>query len=177
VEKKGLRYLLEAFAILQRSRSDLTLTIAGDGPLMEKIRNQVSILGQEGNVDLLGGVRQRDLPELYRRATLAVFPFVIATDGDQEGFGLVIAEAMGCGCPVIASDLPAIRQSIEPGVTGILAPPGDPEALANALRQCLDDVGLRSRLATSALDSVRKQFDWPSIAAKYAQVIGSCTRQ
>lgn len=176
VEKKGLRYLLEAFAILHRSRSDLTLTIAGDGPLMEGMRNQVSVLGQEGNVAFLGGVRQRELPDLYRRATLAVFPFVVARDGDQEGFGLVLVEAMGCGCPVIASDLPAIRQSIEPGVTGILTPPGDPEALANALRQCLRDVNLRSRLAAHALDSVRKQFDWPSIAGEYAQIIGSCIR-
>ena len=177
VEKKGLRYLLEAFATLRRDRSDLHLTIAGDGPLRKEVLNQVSVLGQENNVQLLGGMPQRELPEIYRRATVAAFPFVVAGDGDQEGFGLVIAEAMGCGCPVIASDLPAIGQSIEPGVTGILTPPGDPVALANALRQCLDDAMLRSRLAMSALASVRKQFDWPSIAAQYAQTIENCTRR
>lgn len=177
VEKKGLHCLLEALAILQRSRSDLTLTIAGDGPLMESARKQVSVMGQEESVDFLGSVRQSELPDLYRRATLAAFPFVVARDGDQEGFGLVIAEAMGCGCPVIASDLPAIRQSIEPGVTGILAPPGDPEALAKALDQCLCDLNLRSRLSASALESVRRQFDWPVIAVEYARIIGNCTHR
>jgi glycosyltransferase involved in cell wall biosynthesis len=172
VETKGLRYLLEAFAMVQRTQSDLMLTIVGDGPMRDKVRHLISVLGQEKNVRLLGGVRQSDLPEIYRRATLAVFPYA-----DQEGFGLVVVEAMGCGSPVIASDLPAIREIVESGVTGILTPPGDSAALAGALRQCLADMTLRSRLARSALDSVRQQFDWPSIAARYAQAIENCIRR
>src|SRR5690606_18837144 len=92
-------------------------------------------------------------------------------DGDQEGFGLVIAEAMGCGCPVVASDVPAVRQSIEPGVTGILTPPADPLALATTIGRCLADDVLRHNLAESAMKKVRSQFDWPAIAAQYSEVL------
>jgi glycosyltransferase involved in cell wall biosynthesis len=172
VETKGLRYLLQAFAAIQRTRSDLVLTIVGDGPMKDEVRHLISALGQDRSVRLPGGMRQSELPDIYRRATLAVFPYA-----DQEGFGLVVVEAMGCGCPVIASDLPAIREIIEPGVTGILTPPGDSAALADALRQCLADGTLRSRLAMTALDSVRERFDWPPIAARYAQAIENCMRQ
>jgi glycosyltransferase involved in cell wall biosynthesis len=169
VETKGLRYLLEAFAVVLRTEPDLVLTIVGDGPMRGKVLQLIAALGQERSVRLLGGVPQTDLPDIYRRAALAVFPY-----SDQEGFGLVVVEAMGCGCPVIASDLPAIREIIEPGVTGILTPPRDSAALADAIRQCLADAALRSRLATTALDSVRNQFDWPSIAARYSQTIENC---
>jgi len=172
VETKGLRYLLQAFAAVQRTRSNLVLTIVGDGPMKDEVRHLISALGQDRSVRLLGGMRQSELPDIYRRATLAVFPYA-----DQEGFGLVVVEAMGCGCPVIASDLPAIREIVEPGVTGILTPPRDAAALADALRQCLVDAALRSRLAVFALDSVRQQFDWPSIATRYSRAIESCMRR
>jgi glycosyltransferase involved in cell wall biosynthesis len=133
VEKKGVRYLLDALASLADAYPDLRLTIAGDGPLRRELERRAVDLGIAERVAFLGGVAQASLPELYRRATLAVFPFVVAADGDQEGFGLVIIEAMGCGCPVIANDLAAVHQSIDAGVTGVLAPPGDVAALAAAI--------------------------------------------
>jgi glycosyltransferase involved in cell wall biosynthesis len=173
VEKKGVRYLLDAFATLLETYPDLRLTIAGDGPLRRDLERQSTELGIATHVEFLGGVPHAALPELYRRATLAVFPFVVAADGDQEGFGLVIVEAMGCGCPVVANDLPAVRQSIEPGVTGVLAAPGDAAALAAAIASALDNPAQRSKRASAALASVRERFDWPLIAARYRRVIGA----
>lgn len=171
VEKKGLCYLIEAFAKLKETQPDLKLIIAGDGPLREELQLQVDRLRLLKDVSFFGSIQHKDLPALYQKATIAVFPFVVAKDGDQEGFGLVIIEAMGCGCPVIASDLPAVRQSIEPGVTGILTPPGEPVALADAIHQCLTDSLMRTRMATSALALAQERFDWPSIAEQYIRVI------
>jgi glycosyltransferase involved in cell wall biosynthesis len=88
VEKKGLRYLIEAFAMLQRRQQDLTLTIAGDGPLMESIRRQVFALGQEKSVARLGGVRQRELPEIYQRGRIGnAHPDGRPRTGDSRGPG------------------------------------------------------------------------------------------
>ncbi len=174
VEKKGLRHLLQAFRLIKNSHPASRLTIAGDGPLREKLHSQANALGIENSVTFLGSVRHCDLPALYRRATLAVFPFVTAQDGDEEGFGLVVVEAMGCGCPVIASDLPAVRQSIQHGVTGYLTPPGDAHALADAIHRCLVDDSMRSKVATAALESARERFDWPLIAMRYRQLIERC---
>lgn len=174
VEKKGLRHLLQAVPLIQGAHPALKLTIAGDGPLKEELQRQTYALGIEKSVKFLGSVRHCDLPALYRRATVAVFPFVVAEDGDQEGFGLVVVEAMGCGCPVIASDLPAVRQSIQHGVTGLLTPPGDPRALADTIHRCLADAPMRTKLAMSALKSARERFDWPSIATRYRQIIENC---
>jgi glycosyltransferase involved in cell wall biosynthesis len=171
VEKKGVRYLLEALAVLARTYPDLKLTIAGDGPLRGDLECQAADLGIDARVEFLGGVAHSSLPDLYRRATLAVFPFVVAADGDQEGFGLVVVEAMGCGCPVIAGDLPAVRSSIEPGVTAVLVPPADVTALATAIASQLENPARRINYAAAALARVRDRFDWSCIATRYRCVI------
>lgn len=171
VEKKGLGYLLDAFAIVLQSRGDLRLTILGDGPLREAMYQRTIELGIQESTNLLGSLPHSQLRAIYQRAALAVFPFIVARDGDQEGFGLVIAEAMGCGCPVVASDIPAVRETIEPGVTGILTPPADSLALADAILRCLADDALRCNLAESALKKVRSRFDWPIIADQYSEVL------
>lgn len=177
VEKKGLPVLITAFSVLRDTRPDLKLTIVGDGPMRTDTERLVADLQQESSVEWLGSVQQKELPAIYRRATIAAFPFIVAKDGDQEGFGLVIAEAMGCGCPVIASDIPAVRSSIEPGVTGILTHPGDPVSLAEALRCHLSDEERRDTLARYARKSVSERFDWPHIALLYSQRIEQCWRR
>lgn len=168
VEGKGLTLLVEAFAMVRESMPRSRLTIVGDGPLRAAIEVRVRRLGQEAHVELVGAVPQRRLPEFYRRAALAVFPSA------REGFGLVVTEAMGCGCPVIASDLPALRARIETGVTGILAAPDDTAAFARAMDQLLGNAALRHGLSSAALDVARSNFDWPAIAERYWKAIRQC---
>lgn len=174
VEKKGLRYLLEAVALLSERRPSLTLTVVGDGPLKEQLLTRADQLGVGERIRFVGGIPHRELPGLYQRAALAVFPFVVARDGDQEGFGLVVVEAMGCGCPVIVSDVPAIHENVVPGVTGLLVPQKDPEALAAAIDKSLAGRRLRTALAAAALERVRARFDWSPVAESYHLVIRAC---
>lgn len=171
VEKKGVVHLLNAMHILKRAGRHLRLTIAGDGPLRSELLRQAADLGIADDVVFVGSIAHTDLPELYQRATVAVFPFVVASDGDAEGFGLVVVEAMGCACPVIASDIPAVRQTIEPEVTGVLAPPGDAAALAQTIERLVDSPPLRAKLAATALENVRSRFDWNAVGAQYRDVI------
>lgn len=165
VPGKGVDVLIRAVESLRCAQLDVWLTIVGDGPLREKLMRQTVAARIEDRVHFRGSRPHTDLPDIYREATVAVFPFV-----EQQGFGLVVIEAMACGCPVIASDLPAMRQSIVPGVTGTLTPPGEPDALAHAIRDCLS--GSQSRtMATAALAYVRRTHDWPRVSRQYLKAM------
>ncbi len=175
VEKKGVSHLLQALGPGARLPANLRLTIAGDGPWKSELQRQAAALGLAERVTFLGAMEHRALPALLQRATLAVFPFVVAADGDQEGFGLVVVEAMGCECPVIASDLPAVRQTVEAGVTGFLTPPGDSVELAATIRKALDNPELRRTLAAAARTRAQALFDWQSIGARYLRLLERLT--
>ena len=110
-----------------------------------------------------------------RRAAAVVMPSIVAQDGDQEGLGLVIAEALACECPVIASDLPAIRDVIDEGVTGLLARPGDARDLADKIVAMLRDPGRARTLARRGRDMVLERFDWASVARGYGQLLSTAS--
>jgi glycosyltransferase involved in cell wall biosynthesis len=171
VAKKGVTYLLRAIEILKTTHPKLRLTIAGDGPLKKQLVGEAAALGVADRVTFVGSVEHRALPALFQCATLAIFPFVVAADGDQEGFGLVVVEAMGCECPVIASDLPAVRHTVEHDVTGTLTPPGNAVALADAIAKALRNPEHQTRLASVARARACALFDWGSIGARYLRLI------
>jgi glycosyltransferase involved in cell wall biosynthesis len=167
VEKKGLTHLVAALPAVFAQRPRCRLTVAGFGPEEDALRAQCRELGVADRVDFLGPVTQDALPALYRRATVFVAPFVQAASGDAEGLGLVMIEAAGCGCPVVASDLPAVRDVLDDRV-----PPGDPAALAAHLLAVLADAPeTRARRAEELRLRLLERFDWQAVAAGYAQVL------
>ncbi len=170
VEKKGVRYLLDALLLVIGKNPHVHLTIAGSGPMESELSELAKQLNIADKVDFLGMTEQSKLPALYRRAAMAVFPFIIAESGDQEGFGLVQVEAMGCGCPVIAGDLPAIHDIIAHEENGLIVPSADAPVLADTIIRMLSDRDLRLRLATEARKQVVGKFDWEIIVEKYHQL-------
>ena len=88
-----------------------------------------------------------------------------------EGFGLVLIEAMAAGVPVIATDVPGIRDVVRDGVTGLLVPPGDPAALAAAVARLSADPTLRHRLTTAARADVRDRFTWAAVLPAYRRLL------
>lgn len=174
-ENKGVQYLLNALPLVIRKHPSLRLRIAGSGPMEEALKNQATRLHIAKRVEFLGALTQEELPNLYRRAALAVFPFVVAQSGDQEGFGLVQVEAMGCLCPVISGDVPAIHDILEHGKTGWMVPAGNAEALAETISQALDHPELRATFAQAARNTVVEKFDWNGIVRKYADLYRQLT--
>ena len=165
VEKKGLRHMIAAMPQLLQHRPGLRLRVAGFGPEEAALRAQAAKLDLGESVQFLGPVPQAELPALYRQATLFVAPFVEAASGDQEGLGLVMIEAAGCGCPVIASDLPAVRDVLEERVV-----PGDPVALAEGILGFLAlDAEARQDKADAMRQRLIERFDWQSVAKGYAR--------
>ena len=171
VEKKGLSYLLQAVYKLKPIFPDLELIIAGSGPLQTQLMGQTKQLGITEHVQFVGRLTHLELVRLYQAATLAVFPFIQAKDGDMEGLGLVMIEAMGCGCPVIASDLPAVKDVIHPNENGKLVKSEDSAALVEAIMILLDNSAQRQRLSNQARLTVHKAFDWESITQCYQQCL------
>ena len=175
VEKKGLRYLIEAFAVAIGKRPSLSLTIAGFGPDEDELRRQVGRLGIEAHVQFLGAVRQAELPGLYRRAALFVAPFVEAASGDQEGLGLVVVEAMGCGCPVIVSDLPATREL--PLCDSFRFAPANVKQLAERIDHVLGmSRSDREMAIAAAREELVSRYDWSTVGKGYARLIKDLAR-
>lgn len=168
VEVKGVDVLLKAMPKVLQTHPDIHLTIAGDGPLKPKLKELAVNLGIVDRIDFLGMMEQTKLPDLYRWAALAVFPFIATKSGVQEGFGLVVLEAMGCNCPVIAGDLPAIHDSIVHEKRGLLVDLGNSENLAGAILRVLQDKDLCLRMAEMARKYVLEHYDWEVVVEKYA---------
>jgi glycosyltransferase involved in cell wall biosynthesis len=167
VEKKGLEYLIRALPQVLETHPDATLTIIGTGPQEAAARSLCTALGVAPHVRFLGAIPNSELSAYYQTAEVVIFPSVVARDGDQEGFGLVLVEAMGCECAVIATELPAIRDIIADGKTGLIVPEKDPEALAQKIQALLENSEMRASLARDGRIAVSTKYDWRNITAQY----------
>jgi phosphatidylinositol alpha-mannosyltransferase len=138
-EQKGFPIAVRAFARLATEFADLTFVVVGEG----RDRSAVSTLAPDirRRLILAGSVPHEDLPPYLAEADVFVAPAL-----GQESFGIVLVEAMAAGVPVVASDIPGYREVVQPDVDGILVPPGDPAALAEAVRKVLSDSELAERL-------------------------------
>lgn len=175
VEKKGLRHLVDAMPAILSARPSAFLTVAGFGPELGPLRAQAERLGLAGKVRFAGAVSQDALPALYRRAAVCVAPFIQAASGDREGLGLVVVEAAACGCPVVVSDVPAVRQVFEHGDGAALVPPGNVAALAEAVVETL--AGMGPAIPTPKLHArLEERFGWPGVARGYAALLSGCLR-
>lgn len=170
VEKKGVKYLLQALQEVSTQRPDTTLVIAGSGPLQAELESMTQALGLAQQVTFAGRLEHKALVRLYQESTVAVFPFVQAKDGDMEGLGLVMVEAMGCGCPVIASDLPAVRDVVNHREN--LCEPANPTELAICIQRTLENSSETQGIYWQAQhQAVCKSFGWDNINSQYQTLI------
>jgi glycosyltransferase involved in cell wall biosynthesis len=165
VPGKGVDVLLNAMPAILARAPDATLTVVGGGPERDKLVDLVQTLDIVQRVLFVGPASHASLADRYRRATLLVLP------SREEGFGLVLAEALGCGCPVAASDLPAIREVLNDGQGGRLFRTGDAAALAATVIELLEDEAQRNASAERGRRLVLSRYDWQAIAQRYASLL------
>jgi glycosyltransferase involved in cell wall biosynthesis len=135
--------LLEAFS--KASSSNALLVFAGEGPLRASLEMEAAKRGIADRVRFLGFVNQTQLPAIYTASDLLVLP------SGYDAFGVVVNEAMLCGCPVIASDrVGATRDLVIHGRTGFVYPCGDVDALARVIRQSVDEESTLLELSRAA---------------------------
>jgi phosphatidyl-myo-inositol alpha-mannosyltransferase len=153
--QKGFGVALAAFELLLRSSPAATLIVAGEGPdraLAERVQPAT-----RDRIRMLGAVQHRDLPSVFAQADVFVSP---ATG--QESFGMTLVESMAAGVPVVASNIPGYREVVRDGIDGILVPPGDPSALAEAAARVATDVTLSARLRDAGRERARR-YDWDTV--------------
>jgi phosphatidyl-myo-inositol alpha-mannosyltransferase len=154
--RKGLSVLLRAFSPLAAARPGLRLLTAGPGDAEEAL-DRVDPEVRD-RVVLLGMVSEEDKARMLHSVDVFCAP---NTGG--ESFGIVLAEAMAAGAPIVASDLEAFRRVLRGGQAGELFPVGDPAALAHAAGRLLDDPRRRASLSAAAREAVRA-YDWAVVA-------------
>ena len=157
--RKGLRFLLAAFARLKWEYPQLRLIVVGPGRLDAASER---ILGERyvEDVEVIGGVPYDDLPRYYRTADIFCSP---ATGG--ESFGIVLLEAMAAGTPVLASNIPGYAGVVDNGETGLLFEPKDEVSLANAIVSLMQQPELRARMAAKGRVHVQR-FSWDRVASE-----------
>jgi glycosyltransferase involved in cell wall biosynthesis len=153
---KGARSLMEALALI-KDRRDFHLTVV-DRPIAYTVPALAEELGIQDRVHITGRVSRDELVRLYNEAQILVSPSL------YEGFGLPAAEAMACGTAVVATTAGAFPEVIEDGVSGLLVPPQDAHALADAIERLLDDSFLRQRLGRDARMRIVDHFSWRETA-------------
>ena len=157
--KKGILYLLQALRLLKSDNVDVNLTVV-DNVIPDNFAPKlVKEYGLGDMVKFTGRVSTEELVREYSKAEIAV------TASVYEGFGLPAAEAMACEVPVIATHTGALPEVVKDGETGILVPPGDPFALARAIKLLQADEHLRHRMGSEGRRRVEQCFSW-ELAAK-----------
>ncbi|MFG2090737.1 MULTISPECIES: glycosyltransferase family 4 protein [unclassified Spirillospora] len=160
--RKGLPVLLRAFEILGRRRPGLRLLLAGPGDADEVVARVSPEL--RDRVVVLGLVSEQDKVRAYHSVDVFVAPNL-----GGESFGIVLAEAMSAGAPILASDIEAFDRVLRGGRAGALFPAGDHEALAAAAGELLDDPARRKQLSAEARAAVR-DYDWSAVARDVLRV-------
>lgn len=164
VIQKGLDTLLEAVALIAAKRPEVELRIAGRGKDMERVRSMARELGIERNVRLLGAVSEAERQRLFAGAAVQLMP------SRFEGFGMVAAEAMAAGVPLIAAAAGSLPEVVDAPNGGVLVPAGDARALADAAERLLDDARAREALSASARVSAER-FRWEMVADRHYEFL------
>lgn len=159
IEKKGYPTTLRAVAGLVRAYPKSTVTIAGEGPMLDELKSLARELKIERQVEFTGLIEPNELRRLFYASHIFLHPSQTGSDGNQEGVPNAMLEAMATGLPVFATTHGGIPEAIENGVSGILVDEGDASALAHALLDGVRDHELLARLGRAGADVVRQKFD------------------
>jgi len=162
-EQKGVDVLLKSLPLIL-SQHKVVLNVIGTGPRLTQYQALAGELGVAEQVRFLGFVDHEEMPRHYQQADLLVLP------SRRESFGLVLAEAMACGLPVVATTAGAISEVVEDGRTGILVPPGDPVALAHAITSLLDAPATMRAMGQRGRERALRKFTWRRVG----EIVARC---
>jgi D-inositol-3-phosphate glycosyltransferase len=162
--RKGPEVLANAIPLIKSTRAVRYVFAGPDRGSGAVVRGLLEASGVASKVTMLGVVPKAQLARLHRRADIFVFP----TSWETEGFGLVAAEAMASGTPVVASRIGAIPEVVLDGESGLLVTPNDAKALAVALQLLIEDDQLRGTMGRAAADRARR-FTWSGVIGALAE--------
>jgi len=163
-EVKGHRFLIEACRLLHERGVSFECDLVGDGPLRREVAASIDKAGLRHRIRVRGGLPRPEVVRSLGRAHVAVLASHPTPSGKREGIPVSLMEAMASELPVVASAVSGIPELVENGRTGILVPPGDPPALADALERLAADPFLRNWMGTAGREKVQREFDLSNTA-------------
>tara|TARA_R110002111_G_scaffold99170_4_gene153274 strand:+ start:52878 stop:54101 length:1224 start_codon:yes stop_codon:yes gene_type:complete len=167
VEKKGVKYLIEAFSMLpQKIQDDSILWVVGDGDERKKLEHQTQTLGIK-NIKFWGSIQNKQLPDFYAAATLFVASSIIDSKGDTEGQGVILLEAMASKTPIIATTVGGIPEVITHNETGLLVRPMDSHTLSQVIQKLLNDKTLSDALLNKAFINLSEHYAWQAVTRRF----------
>lgn len=172
VERKGVHILIRALARV-RERVDATLTVVGDGPRAARLEAEARRVGVDAFVRFAGHVGEEALGEAYRTSDVFILPAVVDGKGDTEGLGVVLLEALEFGLPLVASDAGGIPDIVRHGETGLLVPPGDAGALADAILRVIEDPAAARERVEKGRAHMREHFGLPGVVDRLLACYGT----
>jgi len=170
IEWKGVEYLIRALPEVIEKHPEAKLVVVGSGPCKKDLVGVTETLNLQDKVTFLDAVSQEELFHYYSIADVFVLPSIVNDEGETEGLGVVLLEAMASGVPVIGTNVGGIPDIIKDGKTGLLALQRNPHDLAEKILRILDDEALRKELAEKGHDFVKQEFSWEVVAGKFKKI-------
>ena len=164
VPEKGLEYLVNAARIVSSQHTDAVFTLIGEGNMKPRIEALIEKACLSGRFLLPGSLSRRDLLKMFQRASVFAFPSL------KEGMPYSLLEAMSCGKAIVGSDIPGINDVVTHGYDGLLVPPRDGKAIAQAISTLMHDRHLRTTLGRNARKTVVEKHDWGIILRRLEDV-------
>lgn len=176
VEKKGVDALLRALARLRQNHIETHLKIIGDGPLRKKLESMAGELALTHNVEFAGAMDSECVRKQMQAADMLVLPCRVDSSGDRDGIPVVLMEAMACALPVVSGDLPAIRELVIDGETGLRVDAHNIDDIASAIAALCRDPALSSRLGYAGRERVVSEFSLSSSVHTLEEHLGKAIR-
>jgi glycosyltransferase involved in cell wall biosynthesis len=170
-QKKGHSFLLKALHNLKTQGRDISCILAGDGPLRNRLLQQINDLKINDIVTMVGQQTQQEVLDLVQKSDCYVLPSIITPTKRMEGIPNVLMEAMACELPVVSTSISGIPELIESGTSGLLVPPENVEALAGAIAYIQDNPDVANRFGKAGRIKVAKDFDTVKNVEKLWQLI------
>ncbi len=172
-EKYGVAYLIDAFASLTAKYEHVLLDIVGDGELRPFLEQKVYDLGIADRVKFYGYLNQQIDFEKYYSILSRLDIFAILSILDSETFGVAAVEAEACGIPVVASNVGGLPEVVVDGETGLIVPPKNAKATADALERLIIDSDLRKQMGLNARKLIEERYDWNKSISKMISLYNS----
>jgi glycosyltransferase involved in cell wall biosynthesis len=168
---KGLDILIRAIAEIKNTNANITLLVGGAGELMDEYKALAIELGVESNVVFLGRIEEEAKNNYYRKASA----FVLPSNSAEEGFGIVLLEAMANGAPVITTRYAGVMDDIQEYNAGYIVPENDPHALAGAITTLTNNPFLVEATGKNGHDLVLEKYAWSDVADKIYRIYSRIT--
>ena len=162
-DEKGVSVLVTAAERVIASRPHVAFTVHGDGYLRQDLTAQIERAGLEAHVHLNGAFSRQDLPAIMSGADIFALPSL------TEGYPLSIVEAMAWGIPVVATNVGGVPELIRHGVNGLLCTAGDPDSLARALLELVDDPVRALEMGAAAREFYKSSLEPENLVARYGE--------